>query len=272
MLDGTTLLAVVLAVLGFLTLGIAWRLWHLGAIGTEQTESDLLYALTHDISNPLQSILATLANMSAYPFQDEERWRRDLSSIRTTISHLVAVTANIKALALLNSVDYLGQRSMVDMAGVVQRVIIASDSEAEKAGVRLTYQGDDFAPPIWGNSSDLERAVYNLIGNGIKFRNPNVNQSEVLVTVAEDQGKLTVTVDDNGLGMSRSRRRHALEARFQPRSVRTIGIEGTGLGLYLVKRTVEKYGGTVTLDSVLGQGTTVRMRFPIAQVEEADQA
>lgn len=260
------ILALLLGLSGLIVAWISWSLWQAAARPPEP-DVDLLYALTHDISNPLQEILATLANMTASAPQDERLWKQDIESIHSATSHLAELTANFKSLALLDSPDIHGQSRVVDMAGLVQSVIINMGNMAEREGVRLTYQGKDTSPKIWGNESDFERVLNNLVNNGIKYRNQEAAQSEVVITVrcAEKSPKSTllVEVEDNGIGMSERRVATIWARPFQPRSARTIGIQGTGLGLYLAKKIIEKYHGKVSVDSQIGRGTRFVMRFPI---------
>ena len=257
------LFALLLTVSGFALLYVAYSLWQKSQV--DNADVDLLYALTHDVSNPLQGILATLANMSSYSIGDEDNWRQDIQSIHATVTHLANVTANFKSLALLDATDIHSQRRLVDMAGIIQKVIISMDTDAEAAGVRLTYQGGDTAPRIWGNESDLERVMFNLISNGIKFRDKSKEQSNVVVTIDEKGSIFSIRVEDNGIGISPERMAKIWDAPFQPRSARTIGIEGSGLGLYLVKRIVEQYGGDIEINSTVGHGTRLTIQFPIAE-------
>ena len=264
---GELLVVILIPLCAIVLLCVAFFMWRRSQ--REDSDVDLLYALTHDISNPLQGILATLANMSSYSLysvNSEDNWRQDIYSIHMAITHLADVTANFKALALLDAPDFRSQRRLVDMAGIAQKAIISMDSDAEASGVRLTYQGSDTSPRIWGNESDLERVMYNLISNGIKYRDLNQEQNEVVVTVDSDGKAFTIMIEDNGIGIARERLAKIWDAPFQPRTARTIGIEGTGLGLYLVKRIVNKYGGRIDVTSTVNHGTRFSLRFPIADV------
>ena len=260
-------LALLLILIGCGLCAAGWWLWR---AGREESTIDinLLYSLSHDISNPLQGMLATLTNMAAHSESttgaDMSRWKQDIASLHVTVSHLAKLTADFKLLALLDSPDFLVQNRVIDLAGVAQKSIIAMDAAATSAGVRLTYQGPDRSPRIWGNESDLERVVVNLIQNGIKYSDTSKSQSEVVITLDLADGHLLLSVEDNGIGISETRLKRLWDKPFQPRSAQTIGIEGTGLGLYLVKRTVDKHNGTIQVESTAGQGTKFVLRFPVA--------
>ena len=265
----TNVVAFVLIMSSIALVFVGWSIWRL-ASASKSHDVDLLYALTHDMSIPLQEILATLANMKAYMPHNELQLKQDIDSIYQATSYLTELTANFKSLSLLDSPDGMEQSRLVDLAGIAQRVIIRLGSNAERAHVRLTYQGSDTAPKIWGNESDLERMLYNLIHNGIKYRDEAVAQSEVVITLSRDSNgsdMLLLEVEDNGIGMSAHRVATVGDRPFQPRSAQTIGIHGTGFGLYLVKRIIDKYNGQIEVDSQTGRGTRFSIRFPIAKQE-----
>ena len=267
---GNGLLALLLLLCGAIVAWISWLLWQV-AVQLPESDVDLLYALTHDISNPLQGILATLANMKAYSPDDETQWKQDIESIHTATSYLTELTANFKSLSLLDSPEIHGQSRLVDMAGIIQSVIISLGNTAERENVRLTYQGNDTSPKVWGNESDFERVLNNLVHNGIKYKSKDVEQSEVVITVRSEEERwnktLLIEVEDNGIGISDRRVMTIWERPFQPRSARTIGIHGSGLGLYLAKKIIDRYHGTITVDSQIGRGTRFIIRFPIAKAE-----
>jgi len=122
------------------------------------------------------------------------------------------------------------------------------------------------APAKVSCSEGLFRQVlWNLGENSVKYR-----RSEVQLKL-DIRGKVTrrsyeLVVSDNGSGMSPSEALHAFEPFF--RGERVLSTPGTGLGLSIVKRVVEASGGSITFESIVGQGTTFRIHLPLA-VEKA---
>jgi signal transduction histidine kinase len=117
---------------------------------------------------------------------------------------------------------------------------------------------------IIGDPRLLERVVTNLMSNAVKYSPPN---SAVLLKVWGDDSKAVITVKDEGAGMSKDE----IQELFQPfqRLSRTGGLaEGTGLGLFSVKRIVEAHGGAIDVDSAPGAGTTVAVTLPVTDSHE----
>jgi signal transduction histidine kinase len=124
--------------------------------------------------------------------------------------------------------------------------------ECSKKGValELDLRGPDTA---WVDEFQLKQTVLNLILNALQATPAG---GRVVVATSGDASRLTVSVSDNGEGMSPETRDRALTPFFTTRE------EGTGLGLALVRRIVEEHGGAVTISSTLGEGTTVSLEFP----------
>ena len=117
----------------------------------------------------------------------------------------------------------------------------------------------DVAPDLrvrW-TPKDLRSIVYNLLSNAVKYRDSG-RRCAVQVRAAHENGGVTLEVQDNGLGLT-NQQQSQLFGIF--RRLHT-HVDGTGVGLYMVKRMVENGGGTITLQSQAGVGTTFRVTFP----------
>lgn len=268
-METTTIMpAVVLLGLGLLLIGLAFWLWRknsltTGVVPATMPREDLqLYTVMHDLSNPLQDILITLENIAGYAHQQDQRLTYDLESIHKAIRDLVEITENTKLLSVLDSTTTSPHRTPIDIVGVVQDCILTTYPRAQKEGVDIHYGGPDGSPPIWGNKSEMKRVITNLIDNGIKYRNPNVEQAIIKIDIRQEQNQIRVEVADNGIGISAAQQQKLWESPFQPRDARTIGIKGSGLGLYTVQRIISKYQGAIEVESREGHGTTFTLIFP----------
>jgi signal transduction histidine kinase len=109
---------------------------------------------------------------------------------------------------------------------------------------------------------DYERfrlVVENLLSNSVKYSNPTLPDAHVRVSVVRQNGELIMNVRDNGIGIAPEYRPRVFEMFFRAHE----SSEGSGLGLYIVKETLDKLGGQVELSSVQYEGTSVEVRIPI---------
>ena len=98
----------------------------------------------------------------------------------------------------------------------------------------------------------------NTISNAVKYRKQNQDDCFVNINVAEENKFIVIRVEDNGIGISEK----SLPKIFDMFYRATSSVAGTGLGLYICKEMITKLGGTISIDSKLGEGTTVTIRIP----------
>jgi signal transduction histidine kinase len=135
---------------------------------------------------------------------------------------------------------------------------------AETGGVALDTEIPDDLPQLRGDRQAIRQVLLNLLSNAIKFTEPN---GRVAICASVDQmGQLVLAVEDTGIGIPEDSVESVFEPFTQVDSSLARQFEGTGLGLTLTRSLVEMHGGSVTLDSKLGEGTKVTITFPRERV------
>lgn len=147
------------------------------------------------------------------------------------------------------------QRTPVDPAAVAQRAVTALEP---LAGGRIRFAAAQPIACVDADESELYEAIENVIENAVRY----APQSPVAVGTSCADGVVQVTVSDRGPGMDETDARHAFD-RFYRGSARTQA-DGSGLGLAIAKRAIERAGGSISLESRLGEGTRITMRLPVS--------
>ena len=132
---------------------------------------------------------------------------------------------------------------------------------AEAAGLTLRTVLPDRMPPVIGHRDQLERSLLNLISNAVKF---STSGGTVTVSAGGQDGTITLDVTDQGIGIGADELGQLFTRFYRGSAARTGAVQGTGLGLSLVKRIVERHGGSIAISSHLGEGTTATVRLPAA--------
>jgi PAS domain S-box-containing protein len=154
------------------------------------------------------------------------------------------------------------QLEAVDANQLVDQVV--SDLAAAIAESHASVIRDDL-PAVRGDPTQLRQLFQNLISNGIKFQRPN-NEPHVQVSATREHGAWTFSVRDNGIGIEPQyqERIFALFQRLHSRA----DYPGTGIGLAICKKIVERHGGQIRVDSAPGRGTTFRFTLPVVGAEK----
>jgi signal transduction histidine kinase len=146
----------------------------------------------------------------------------------------------------------------VDLADITARCVSQFSHLAQKKGVRLTLTAEADAALVHATARDLEHAVSNLLSNAVHY----TETGTIDVTLTTEGPTVVLTVSDTGIGIPEDDLPHCFKEFYRGDNVTPHLYEGTGLGLAIVERVVDKYGGTVDLESTLGTGTTVTLTLP----------
>ena len=152
-------------------------------------------------------------------------------------------------------------RVPVELRGLVQECVELAQPLAEQRGIRLEIAPDSTAITVAGDHNQLVQVVLNLLTNAIRY-----NRDHGTVTVAvrsvEREGVLTVT--DCGVGIAAEHLPHLFDRFYRVDPARARAEGGNGLGLAIALSIVRAHEGTLSVESVANQGTTVTMRLPLA--------
>jgi signal transduction histidine kinase len=165
---------------------------------------------------------------------------------------------NLLALAALDAVRPQREKSLVDLTVVCRDVAEQLSPLAAVQNVRLQLELPDGAT-IRGDVFSLERAVRNLIENAIHHTPAG---EQIVIRTQTNPGEASVRVIDAGVGVAPEHLPHLFDRFYRVDTARTRTHGGAGLGLSIVKAIVEAHGGTVSVESKLGAGSTFTLRLP----------
>ena len=150
--------------------------------------------------------------------------------------------------------------------GVVNRIVDTVQSEVEEKKIDLQVEVPEALLTIKANEDDLERLLGNLLENAVKYTPPRGRVS--LALSSQDHG-VRIVVSDTGIGIPPESLPRIFEEFYRAKNAKEMGQEGTGLGLSLVKHIVDRYHGTISVESKVQDGSTFTVTFP-ENNDEAD--
>ena len=226
-----------------------------------ESKNKLFYILSHDLRSPFNGILAfsqTLAEEAETLTRDEiQDFSQTVLTSAEQFMHLIDNLLHCTRFEL-GTLEYQPTNIAIDT--VVINVLTLLKGNAAQKKVDLVYKSYP-GTEVFADSTMLHSIFQNLIGNAIKF-----TPVDGCVTIqAVDQGTMIqVSVIDTGIGVSPEKLAGLFESMAGRTTDGTAGEKGTGLGLLLCKDLVEKHGGRVWVDSVIGQGTSFHLTLPKA--------
>ena len=233
-----------------------------------RTKSRFLATMSHELRTPLNAIIGFSEIMSSElcgPLENE-KYREYNNDIRESAGHLLALINDILDLSKAEAGKLELQEGLVDLVSLVESSVRLIRQKAICGEVAIETEIAPATAPVRlrGDERKLKQILLNLLSNAVKFTPPG---GRVEVRMACDRaGSLVVSVRDSGIGIAEADLPEALEPFGQAKNHSGRSDEGTGLGLPLAKAMAELHGGSLTIDSVLGVGTTVTVVIPSERV------
>ncbi len=225
-----------------------------------RTKSEFLAHMSHELRTPLNSILGFSDLMSRQLFGGlRQQYREYAEIIFTAGDHLLNLINDILDLSKIEAGNLELENEDVDVHALIAEVHALLANAAVSGGVDLRKPNiDPSALTLHADARRLKQILVNLINNAIKFS----PAGEVGVLARNDDGCVVISVTDTGCGIATENIPIVLDPFTQIRDNAHLSQEGTGLGLNLSKRLTELHGGHLSIESELGQGTTVTVAFP----------
>lgn len=226
----------------------------------ENVRRDFVANASHELRTPVTSIKGFVETLLDGALEDRESAERFLRIILNQSDRLDALVNDILCLAKIEkeAEDRTAELFPGRLADVLDSVIEALQPQAKAKQIRLVRDGEaDLEARI--NPRLLEQAVTNLVDNALKY---SPYGSEVRVQVRRQMGGAVIEVIDQGPGIEAKHFPRLFERFYRVDKARSDRLGGTGLGLAIVKHIAAVHGGSVSVDSRIGEGSTFRIHLP----------
>ena len=212
----------------------------------------------HEINNPVAVMANRIELMEAELTEanGDARLLRDLAVLREHAVRLGEITRNLRHFAA----EYEDGSALVDLPTLLHGVAGLLQSNLAGRGVALRVEIAGAVPPVTGSNRALETLLINLVNNGAEAMS---GEGSVVLGLRGTDDTVELWVQDQGPGIPPELQERVFEPFFSTKGSR----RGMGLGLALCRSIVERHGGSIVVDSTLGEGTTFRVTLPTAQVE-----
>jgi PAS domain S-box-containing protein len=234
----------------------------------DRIRSEFVATVSHELRTPLTNIIGQvellgdgdLGDLSAEQTRGVEAISRNSERLLTLINDLLTLGHFEKrALRLC--------REPTPVVGLVQDVLDQVRPAAVAKSVALVLHSRPGCGTVVVDRHQLDRALLNLLTNAVKFTPAG---GTVALHTRREGTDLVFTVADTGVGIPEDEQDRLFTQFFRSSVSTRLAIQGTGLGLVIVKRIVEEHGGTIAIESVPDVGTTVTVRVPVGEPPEAD--
>lgn len=227
---------------------------------TEKHQRDMLRRefsanVSHELKTPLTAILASAEIIEAES-TPQETSVHFAGNIKKETNRLITLVNDIIKLSNLDDKSVLMETEDVDLYELAKNVKDTLTPIADNCKVKLELYGEKTM--LNGVPTILTEIIYNLADNAIKYNREN---GKVTITVAPVNGKATLMVEDNGIGISKNDQSRIFERFYRVDKSHSKEVGGTGLGLSIVKHGIEHHKGKIKLESEINKGTKITVTF-----------
>jgi PAS domain S-box-containing protein len=229
-------------------------------------KTQFLANMSHELRTPLNAILGFSEVIKDEMFGPigNPRYREYAEDILRSGRHLLELISDILDMSKIEAGKLVLHEEPIKLDEVVESCLPLVRQRAAESGVALKVEVPAALPALFADETRLRQILLNLLTNAVKFT-PHGGYVRVGGHLAPG-GAFVLEVEDSGIGMSQQDIALALLPFHQIDNASAKRFEGTGLGLPLTKRLVELHGGVIEIDSALGRGTTVTIRFPASRM------
>jgi signal transduction histidine kinase len=230
-----------------------------------RTKSEFLAAMSHELRTPLNAVIGFSEIIHNEAFGPcDEKYRDYALDINQSGQHLLDLINDILDISKIESGAGEIDEEQIEIRVVIQSVVTMVKGRALKGDVNLELDAPDHPPALRADNRKLKQILVNLLSNAIKFTDPG--GTVILRIWCRTGSGYVFQVVDTGIGIALDDISKALAPFQQVDGELSRKYEGTGLGLPLAKSLVELHGGSLDLQSRLGVGTTVTVRFPADRI------
>ncbi|WP_242084625.1 PAS domain-containing sensor histidine kinase [Aestuariivivens sediminis] len=226
-----------------------------------ELKTKFLSLVSHEFKTPLSAILTSTELLGKYPLQEQqEKRKRHIKTIEDKVHFLNNIINDFLSVEKLETGKVNYKFDQFKLSKVVNEVVYdANMLLKERQQIKYPENIDDLS--LYQDEKIIQVILSNLLYNAINY---SPEGSTIELHIEQNEITTTVTVKDNGMGIPEKDQKHIFERYFRAHNVENI--QGTGIGLNIVKSHLENLGGTIFFESVEHQGTTFVISFPnIAQ-------
>lgn len=222
------------------------------------THETFIYSVSHDLKGPLSNIEglvhllnATSAELAKTRGTDNKEQKKISDMLDASVKSMRKIIDELSEIAKIEG-NYTDLAEAVNFENILNEVELTIKDRINESKAKIHY--DIKEPEIDFSRKNLRSILYNLLSNAIKYKSPD-RTPEIYISTERENDSVHITVKDNGIGIAGDKK----ELIFEPYTRIEKEVEGTGIGLYLVKRIVQNAGGKISVNSKIGEGSEFKI-------------
>lgn len=235
----------------------------------EKMRKEFVANVSHELKTPLTTIKSYAETMLEGSVEDPVMQARFLQVIDDEADRMARLVRDLLQLSNLDYQQMKWDPKPVDLKGLMDKVVRNLDHSIHEKKHTFVYDPPASALYTYGDEDAIEQVIINIVSNAIKY---TPEQGELRLYLEEEQSTVSLTVQDNGIGIPSQDMPRVFERFYRVDKARSREMGGTGLGLSIAQQIIEAHGGSIHLYSREGKGTRVVIRLPKVKEDSRELA
>ena len=244
------------------------------AEAANEAKTEFLQRMSHDIRTPINGIRG-LVNMADHYADDMERQTEYRTKVKEASNLLLELVNDVLDMSKLESGEIVLEEIPFNLSSISREVFVVIEQMAAEQNIRVAWEKKEITHRDFiGSPGYVKRVMMNILSNAVKYNKENGQIYVSCVEIPSEQPEMTTmefVCRDTGIGMAEEFQKHIFEPFAQEHAGSRTKFAGTGLGMPISKKLIEKMGGTITFESAEGIGTTFVIRVPFKIDLDADK-
>ena len=244
------------------------------AEAANEAKTEFLQRMSHDIRTPINGIRG-MVNMADHYADDMEKQTEYRTKVKEASNLLLELVNDVLDMSKLESGEVVLEESPFNLSSIFREVFNVIEQMAAEQNIRIVWEKKEIIHrDLIGSPMYVKRVMMNILSNAVKYNRENGQIYISCREISSEQPEMTImefVCWDTGIGMTDEFQKHIFEPFAQEHTGSRTKFTGTGLGMPITKKLVEKMGGTVTFESEKGVGTTFVIRVPFKIDLDADK-
>ena len=235
------------------------------AEAANEAKTEFLQRMSHDIRTPINGICG-LVNMADHYADDMEKQTEYRTKVKEASNLLLELVNDVLDMSKLESGEIVLEEIPFNLSKISREVFVVIEQMAAEQNIQIKWEKKEITHcDLIGSPGYVKRVMMNILSNAMKYNRENGHIYISCIEIPSEQPETTTmefVCRDTGIGMTEEFQKHIFEPFAQEHSGSRTKFAGTGLGMPIAKKLIEKMGGTITFESVEGVGTTFVIRVP----------
>ena len=244
------------------------------AEAANEAKTEFLQRMSHDIRTPINGICG-MVNMADHYADDMEKQKEYRTKVKEASNLLLELVNDVLDMSKLESGEVVLEESPFNLSKIFEEVLVVIEQIAAEQNIRIVWEKKEIKHRDFiGSPRYVKRVMMNILSNAVKYNREN-GQIHISCREIPSEQPETTTMEfvcrDTGIGMTEEFQKYVFEPFAQEHTGSRTKFTGTGLGMPITKKLVEKMGGTITFESEKGVGTTFVIQVPFKIDMDADK-